>query len=318
MPVAIDIFRALADPTRIRIVRLVRCMELAVGELADVLGQSQPRVSRHVRILADAGLLRRYKEGAWVFVRLGDAAATVPVLNALDAWDDGSGATDAARLVAVRAERDAAATAYFAAQAETWDRVRSHHVAESAIEAAIGAALGGRPLGTLLDVGTGTGRMIELLGPRAQAVVGIDRSPEMLRLARGRIEAAGLAHAEVRRGDMFALAQADASVDTVVLHQVLHFADAPAAAIAEAARVLAPGGRLLVADFAPHDREELRTTQAHARLGFEAETVTSWLAAAGLDAGVVANLPAPAGVAEPLTVTLWLGERPPLEQRAAA
>lgn len=315
---ALDIFRALADPTRIRILLLVRRMELAVGELADVLGQSQPRVSRHVRILGQAGLVRRFKEGAWVFVRLGDAAATMPVLAALDAWHDGAADADAARLAAVRAERDTAAAAYFAAQAESWDRLRSLHVAESEVEAAIVAALAGRPLGCLLDIGTGTGRMIELLGPRARSAIGIDRSPEMLRLARGRIEAAGLAHAEVRRGDMFALPQADASADTVVLHQVLHFADAPAAAIAEAARVVAPGGRLLIADFAPHDREELRAAAAHARLGFDAVVVIGWLRAAGLEARVVAELPAPAGVAEPLTVTLWLGERLALAQAIAA
>ena len=318
MPNALDIFRALADPTRIRILLLVRRMELAVGELADVLGQSQPRVSRHIRILGQAGLVRRAKEGAWVFVRLGDAAATTPALAALEAWGDASADVDAARLSAVRAERDAAATAYFAAQADSWDRLRSLHVAESEVEAAIVAALGDRPFGCLLDIGTGTGRMIELLGPSARSAVGIDRSPEMLRLARGRIEAAGLPHAEVRRGDMFALPQPDSSADTVVLHQVLHFADAPADAIAEAARVLAPGGRLLIADFAPHEREELRTRQAHARLGFEEATVNGWLRDAGLEARVAARLPAPTGVAEPLTVTLWLGERPPLEQREAA
>lgn len=314
---ALSIFRALADPTRIRVLMLVRRMELAVGELADVLGQSQPRVSRHVRILADAGLVHRAKEGAWVFVRLGEAAITAPVLAALDGWDRGEAAADIERLAAVRAERDASATAYFAAQAANWDRLRSLHVAESEVEAAIVAALRGRPLGHLLDIGTGTGRMIELLGPRASAATGIDRSPEMLRLARGKLEAAGLPHAQVRRGDMFALPQGDASADTVVLHQVLHFADAPREAIAEAARVLAPGGRLLVADFAPHDREELRARHAHARLGFEDAQVCGWMAAAGLDARVVTELRA-TDIDQSLTVTLWLGERPPLQQRAAA
>ncbi len=318
MHTALPIFRALADATRIRILLLVRRMELAVGELAQVLGQSQPRVSRHVRILADAGLVRRTKEGAWVFVRLGDAGVSGPALAALDGWGEGEASADVAALAAVRAERDASATAYFATQAATWDRVRSLHVAECEVEAAIVAALGGRNLGHLLDIGTGTGRMIELLGPRATAATGLDRSPEMLRLARGRIEAAGLAHAEVRHGDMFALPHAQASVDTVILHQVLHFADAPADAIAEAARVLAPGGRLLVADFAPHDREELRARHAHARLGFEAGQVSGWMAGAGLDARVAAVLAAPETVEHPLTVTLWLGERPPLQQRVAA
>ena len=315
MHTALPVFRALADPTRIRILLLVRRMELAVGELAQVLGQSQPRVSRHVRILADAGLVRRYKEGAWVFVRLGDAD---PIIAALDAWGEGEPHGDIARLAAVRAERATAAEGYFAAQAGNWDRLRSAHVAECDVEAAVVAALAGRSLGTLLDIGTGTGRMIELLGGSARAAIGIDRSPEMLRLARGRIEAAGLAHAEVRHGDMFALPHADASIDTVVLHQVLHFADAPGQAVAEAARVLAPGGRLLVADFAPHDREELRAAQAHTRLGFDDATVSGWMSAAGLRPRVVAHLAAPEGIAQPLTVALWLGERDPSEQRVAA
>ena len=318
MHVALPVFRALADPTRIRILLLVRRMELAVGELAQVLRQSQPRVSRHVRILADAGLVRRFKEGAWVFVRLGEDGVTRPVMTALDSWDEGEAVADTARLAAVRAERASAAEDYFTAQAATWDQVRSAHVAECDVEAAILGALASRPLGTLLDVGTGTGRMIELLGGSARAAIGIDRSPEMLRLARGKIEAAGLAHAEVRHGDMFALPQSDASVDTVVLHQVLHFADAPGLAIAEAARVLAPGGRLLVADFAPHDREELRAKYAHLRLGFDDAQVSAWMDDAGLDARVVAHLAAPAGVDQPLTVALWLGERPPFQQQVAA
>ncbi len=319
---ALPIFRALADPTRLRIMALVRHLELAVGELAQLLGQSQPRVSRHIKILADVGLLRRAKEGAWVFVRLGDAGVTAPVLAALDSW--GVGATDdLARLATVRAERSAAAAAYFAAHAEAWDGIRSLHVADTEVEAAIARALSGRPVGHLLDIGTGTGRMIELLGPTAASAIGVDRSPEMLRLARGKLEAAGLPQAEVRHADMYALPRADSSTDTVVLHQVLHFADVPGAALAEAARVLRPGGRLLVVDFAPHDREELRVDHAHARLGFSDAQVCNWLREAGLAARVVEHLAAGPATAAPLTVTLWLGERPAaphsaVQQRQAA
>lgn len=314
---ALPVFRALADPTRLRIMALVRSLELAVGELAQLLGQSQPRVSRHVKILADAGLLRRAKEGAWVFVRLGDAGVTVPVLAALDAW--GVTATDdLAQLASVRAERNAAAAAYFAAHAEAWDGIRSLHVADAEVEAAITNVLEGRPVGHLLDIGTGTGRMIELLGSAAASAIGIDRSPEMLRLARGKLEAAGLPHAEVRHADMYALPRANSSTDTVILHQVLHFADAPGAALAEAARVLRPGGRLLVVDFAPHDREELRSEHAHARLGFSDAQVCGWLRATGLEARVVGHLASGSATAAPLTVTLWLGERPATQQRQAA
>ena len=293
---------------------LVRQIELAVGELAAVLRQSQPRVSRHIKILADAGLLHRAKEGAWVFVRLGDAARVVPVLALLDAWGE-SAAADLARLADVRAERASAAAAYFAAHAADWDDIRSLHAADCDVEAAIVDLLGDRPVGRLLDIGTGTGRMIELLGSRAASAIGVDRSPEMLRFARGRIEAAGLVHAEVRHADMYALPRADGSADTVVLHQVLHFADTPAAAIAEAARVLNTGGRLLVVDFAPHDREELRARHAHARLGFDAAQVGGWLAAAGLAVTRTVDVATPDF---PLTVSLWLGERGPLAERRAA
>jgi len=302
----LDIFRALADPSRVRILLLVRRMELSVGELVLVLEQSQPRVSRHVRILAEAGLVVRAREGAWVFVRLGAAAVSEPVLSMIDKLGAAEGAAaDLARLAVVRAERAAAADAWFAAHAGDWDRERSLFTHEAEVEAAIAAALSGRPLGELVDVGTGTGRMIELLGPQASRALGLDRSPEMLRLARGRIEAAGLGHAEVRHGDMYALPREIATVDTVVLHQVLHFADDPAAVIGEAVRVLRPEGRLLVVDLAAHDREELRSQRRHLRLGFADEAVLGWMSAAGLRARVAAHLPGEDG----LSVTLWLGER---------
>lgn len=314
MDALLVILRALADPSRVRILLLVRRMELSVGEIAAVLGQSQPRVSRHIRILADAGLINRAKEGAWVFVRLGLAARAAPVLAMFDALAHDAGTADQERLAVVRAERAAAADAWFAAHADDWDRERSAYVTETAVETAVAAALGPEPLGNLLDIGTGTGRMIELLGPRATTALGIDRSPEMLRLARGRIEAAGLAHGTVRRGDMYALPPADNSVDTVIIHQVLHFADDPAAVIAESARVLAPSGRLLVVDFMPHDREELRSQQRHVRLGFADDQMLEWMAAAGLAGRVAARLPDPHAIG----VTLWLGTRPAKERKAAA
>ncbi len=299
----LTVFRALADPSRLRILLLVGRMELSVGELAQLLGQSQPRVSRHLRILAEAGLVERAREGAWVFVR--QAALAAPWLAAIGAAAGAAepGAEDAARLAMVRAERAAAADAWFAAHAESWDQERSLASRDTDVEAAILAALGGQPLGDFVDIGTGTGRMIELLGPAAGSATGIDRSPEMLRLARGRIEAAGLPHAQVRHGDMYALPREDGSADTVILHQVLHFADDPAAAIAEAARVLRPGGRLLVVDLAAHEREELRSQRRHLRLGFTDAQVSGWMADSGLAGGVAAHLPSEAGLA----VTIWLG-----------
>jgi ArsR family transcriptional regulator len=304
---ALSIFRALADPTRLRIVALLRAMELSVGELAQVLGQSQPRVSRHVKILADAGLTTRRREGSWVFLTLASPARVTPVFAAIDAWGEGAAAPgDLARLEAVRAERTAAAERWFSAHAGEWDAIRSLHVAEAEVEGAIASVLGARAVGRLVDVGTGTGRMLELLAPVADSAIGIDRSSEMLRFARAKLSRGeATARAELRQGDMYALPLPDRSADVVVLHQVLHYAQQPAAAVAEAARLLGPGGRLLVADFAAHDREELRTADAHVRLGFSDDQMRDWLGAAGLDLAETRALEGGA-----LTVKLWLGERP--------
>ena len=310
-----ELFQAVSDPTRLRIVALLARMELSVGELAQLLDQSQPRVSRHVRILADAGIVDRRKEGSWVFLALADAERTQPLLNLVEAWaDDRTSATfveDSARLDAVRADRAEAAARYFAAQADVWDSIRSLHVAEAEVELAIDRALG-RGFATLVDIGTGTGRMIELFGPRAGEAIGIDRSSEMLRLARVKLESAGV-RSSLRQGDMYALPLADDVADCVIIHQVLHYAHAPADAIAEAARVLAPGGTLLVVDFAAHEREELRAQDAHLRLGFADEVMAGWFGAAGLEIDHVEHLEG-----GELTVTLWRGVKAEARRRKAA
>jgi ArsR family transcriptional regulator len=311
-----DRFQALADPTRLRILALLQRMELSVGELAQVLGQSQPRVSRHLKILTDVGLVERRKEGSWVFLTLPDGEDLEPLFGLMDDWADRSAqahfAADAARTESIRAERAEAANRYFASHAEVWDQIRSLHVAESEVERAIDEALSGRPLGQLVDIGTGTGRMIELLAPSAAHAIGIDRSSEMLRLARVKLEYAGIS-SSLRQGDMYALPLADGIADTIVIHQVLHYAHSPAAAIAEAARVLAPGGTLLVVDFAAHDREELRTTDAHIRLGFEDEVMSGWFTGAGLSLDQVRHLEG-----GELTVTLWRGVKAAERRRRAA
>ena len=315
LPLA-DRFQALADPTRLRIVALLRLMELSVGELAQVLGQSQPRVSRHLKILADAGVLERRKEGSWVFLTMGEAERVEPLFSLIDEWADTATqalfASDAARTETIRAERAEAANRYFAGHAEVWDQIRSLHVAESEVERAIDSALGKRPLGRLVDIGTGTGRMIELFGPRAAQATGIDRSSEMLRLARVKLEAAGIP-SSLRQGDMYALPLAGESADSIIIHQVLHYAHSPATAIAEAARVLAPGGTQLVVDFDSHEREQLSDRDAHIRLGFEDEVMAGWFAAADLDVDHVQHLKG-----GELTVTLWRGTKTALPQRRAA
>jgi len=313
------LFGALSDPSRVRIVMLLRSMELSVGELAHLLGQSQPRVSRHVRILSEAGLVARRKEGSWVFLMLSDTLRAEPVFDTIDAWGGEAArslfAADVVRLEAVRADRAEAAARYFAIHADTWDSIRSLHVAESDVEQAIAATLGVEPLGRLVDIGTGTGRMIELFGPQAHSAIGIDRSSEMLRLARVKLEASGLRHASLRQGDMYALPLGDGSADVVILHQVLHYAQAPGQAIAEAARLLGANGRLLIVDFAPHEREELRERDAHARLGFADPAMDKWVKSAGLTTESSTHL----GGGE-LTVSLWLARKSDdrLRQRRAA
>jgi ubiquinone/menaquinone biosynthesis C-methylase UbiE len=309
MTAILEIFRALGDPTRLRIFHLLRAMELAVGEIAQVVGQSQPRVSRHVRILVEAGLVERRKEGNWVFLRLCHEGTCAALLEMFDRivpsenellWQR----ADLARLAAVRNDRSRAAEDYFARHAEEWDAIRSLHLPEADVESAMQLLLGDAPIGRLLDIGTGTGRMIQLFGPQAEQVIAIDRSPEMLRLARAKLpEDAGGKYA-VLMGDFMALPLDAHSVDTVILHQVLHYAQAPEAAIAEAARVLDGGGRLLIADFAPHQLEELRSRDQHARLGFSDDQIAQWFDAVGLVLDRVESL-----AGGELTVKLWLGRR---------
>lgn len=306
--------RALADTTRLRIMRLLAHMELAVGELAQVLGQSQPRVSRHVRILCDAGLAERRREGSWVFLHIAVAADRAPPIGAavaclLDAAeaDDAQFAArcaeDRRHLAAIRAARENQAAAYFARHAGEWDQLRTLHSADETVEAALLEVVGS-DLGSLLDVGTGTGRIAELLGPRASHVTALDKSPEMLRIARARLQHLPAGHADLVQGDFSSLPFGDAAFDTLTFHQVLHYAQDPGGVLAEAARVTRPGGRIAVVDFASHDREELRSVHAHARLGFSDEAMLAMLADAGFTAASATALPG-----RELTVKIWTGTR---------
>lgn len=301
-------FHSLADPTRLRIMALLRGMELSVGELAQVLGQSQPRVSRHVRILSDSGLIGRRKEGSWVYLQIASVERCAPVFELIEDWSSERErsvfAADQYRLEAIRAERAEAARRYFESHAATWESIRSLHVAEADVEQAIERLLSDEPIGALLDIGTGTGRMLQLFAPRAQSAIGIDRSSEMLRLARVKLEEAGIEGASLRQGDMYALPLPDCSADSIILHQVLHYAQQPGAAIAEATRVLGPGGRLLVIDFAAHDREDLREKDAHLRLGFADDAIRGWFGASGLKLDRIERLEG-----GELTVIIWRGRK---------
>src|SRR6478609_4371316 len=280
------VLRAAGEGTRLRILALLAEAELTVSDLTKILRQSQPRISRHLKLLAEAGLVDRYREGSWAFYRLGERGGVADIAQTLVGRLDPNDAVvmrDRGRLAAVRAARAAAAQTYFSQHAVEWDRIRRLHVADAAVESAIETALADRPIRSLLDLGTGTGRMLELFGPHIERGLGIDMSLDMLSLARARLERADLRHCSVRHGDIYDLALPRDSFDVVIIHQVLHFLDDSARAIAEAARVLRPGGRLLVVDFAPHDLEFLREEHAHRRLGFAAETVTQWMEQADLE-----------------------------------
>ena len=303
--------KAAAEATRLRILTLLAETELTVSDLTEILRQSQPRLSRHLRLLAEAGLVERFREGSWAFFRLGEHGSAADIARTLIARLDANDpiiARDRERLAAVRSARAAAAQTYFRGHAAEWDRIRKLHVADAAVEEAVRAALADKPIRALLDLGTGTGRMLELFAPDIERGIGLDLSLDMLALARARLDRAGLKHCSVRHGDIYDLALPRDSFDVVIIHQVLHFLDDSARAIREAARVLRPGGRLLVVDFAPHDLEFLREQHAHRRLGFAAETVTQWLEAAGLD--VMRQQTLPPGPEGKIAVSLWLARDP--------
>ena len=305
--------KAAGEATRLRILALLAEAELTVSDLTDILRQSQPRISRHLKLLAEAALIARFREGSWAFFRLGERGGNTELARALIARldpDDPVIARDRERLAAVRAARAAAAQSYFRRHAAEWDRIRKLHIADASVEVAIRAALADKPFRSLLDLGTGTGRMLELFGPEIERGLGLDLSHDMLALARARLDRAGLRHCSVRQGDIYDLAVPKDSFDVVIIHQVLHFLDDSARAIAEAARVLRPGGRLLVVDFAPHDLEFLRDEHAHRRLGFAPETVTQWLTAAGLDVLRQQSLAPEQNSGGKIAVSLWLGRDP--------
>ena len=306
----VEMLRAAGEPTRLRVLSLLAREELSVMEIGQILGHSQPRVSRHLKLLTQAGLVERFPDGAWVFYRLASASPQRRLMGELLSMiraDDATMECDLERLEAVRRGRLEEASAYFARNAARWDEIRSLYVSEADVEAAILAVAGPGPFQRVIDLGTGAGRMLTLLGPRAEAAIGLDLSQQMLNIARSQVADAGLKAVELRHGDIYVTGLPDGSSDLVVVHRVLHFLGDPAGAVTEAARLLARGGRLLIVDFAPHALESLREAHQHRRLGFSDAEIIRWLEQAGLSAGVAASLPPSA--AGGLTVKLWSGER---------
>jgi ArsR family transcriptional regulator len=309
--------RAASEDTRLRVLALLAQGELSVSDLTEILSQSQPRISRHLKVLVEAGLVERHREGAWAFFRLGEGDQSSDVARAILALIDPADdqlRQDRERLVAARARRASTAESYFARIAPQWDSLRSLHVAETAVEAAISEVVGVSRLGAVIDLGTGTGRILQLLATQAERAVGLDASHAMLSVARSNLGKAGLTRVELRQGDIYAPPFAADTFDLAVVHQVLHYLDDPGRAIAQAARLVRPGGRLLVVDFAPHKLEALREHQAHRRLGFSSDQIAGWMGEVGLACTAVRELSRERNAGEGLTVTIWLG----VDQRAPA
>ncbi len=308
----IDVLRAVGEPTRFRLLALLSKNDLNVTDLIEILGQSQPRISRHLKLLAEAGLLERYQEGAWAYFRAVDDGPGVLIVNDLLARLDANDPQilrDTQRLDAVRGKRAARAEEYFSNNAENWDRLRKMHIDEARVEEAMLEMIGNKPVQAMLDMGTGTGRLLELFYGTYRKAVGVDTSRDMLTVARSTIDRASLSHTQVRQGDITMLPTSTNSFDLVTIHQVLHYLDDPFEAVSEAAGALVPGGRLLIVDFAPHTRDDVRCEQAHIRLGFSHEQMSGWIEDAGLELIETRDL-APADCSQPseelLTVTLWL------------
>ena len=317
----IDALKAAGEPTRLRILALLRRGDLAVGELVQILDQSQPRLSHHLKTLTMSGLVERLPEGSWVFYRANSKGWAGRVLNALFAELDVTGAPfddDAAALQTVRGARAQSAESYFSDIAENWDHLRSLHYPEAAIETAIVEHLNQAQYERVVDLGTGTGRMLALLAPRAQDAEGLDMSHHMLTVARANLNRAEIRNARVRQGDVANTPFETSSADLVIVHQVLHYLEQPEDVIDEAARILKPGGQLLVVDFAPHDLEFLRESQGHRRLGIREEDMVAWSDAAGLAGQVPTRFDPPASLDQGLSVLIWSATRPANQQEVAA
>lgn len=317
----VDALKAAGEPTRLRILALLRQGDLAVGELVKILDQSQPRLSHHLKTLTTAGLVERLPEGSWVFYRAANKGWPRRVLDSLFAELDlahGDFAGDLSALTTIRQARLSAANAYFGAVAEDWDRIRALHFPNEAIEQALLEAAHHGPLQRIVDLGTGTGRMLTLFAPRAAEAEGLDLSHQMLTVARANLAKAGITNARVRQGDVAATPFETDSADLVIIHQVLHYIEDPASVIAEASRILRPGGQLLVVDFAPHDLAFLQQEHGHRRLGLRLEDMQEWADVSHLKLEPPHRFDPPASLEQGLSVLIWSAALPTLKQEVAA
>lgn len=298
--------RAAAEPTRLRLLALGARGAFCVTELTEILGQSQPRLSRHLKLLCESGLLAREREGAnaWFALPTGPDGDLARQLVAHLPADDAILESDRRQAARVLAERARAASERFRRQGADWDEMHALDLPAPAVESALLSLVPEQSGTRLLDIGTGTGGVLELLAPRIAQGLGVDASKAMLALARARLSRAGLSHCAVRLADMYRLPLADASFDIAVLQMVLHYAEDPAGVVAEAARVLGPRGRLILIDLAKHDRQDLTAKLAHRWPGFADAAIATMLEGAGLRAGP------PLRVAGPLEIRIWPAARP--------
>lgn len=305
----VDVLKTAGEPTRFRLLALLAAADLTVTDLTEILGQSQPRISRHLKLLGEEELIERYQEGAWAYFRLkqdGPAAALVRTVLSAAAVDDPVIVRDGERLTTVKRARAERAQAYFSRNASEWDELRRLQISDAAVERTLLQLVGKAPVDALLDLGTGTGWILQLLSRVYRRAVGIDASRDMLSVARANLDKAGIVKASVRQGDIFNLPLEGQDFDLITIHQVLHFLDQPELAIAEAARVLRPGGRLLIVDLAPHNLEYLRDDHAHVRLGFSHPAMADWLEKVGLDVQEVIDLNTDKQGIPSLTATVWI------------
>ncbi len=303
----IGAMKAAGEPNRLRILVLLRCGDLAVGELAKILNQSQPRLSHHLKILTRAGLVERLPEGSWVFYRIQSKGWAGRLLNGFFSELDTEGdpfISDLQALQRVREARAKSAATYFSKIAEDWDRLRALHYPDAAIEKAILEHIATHQFERVIDLGTGTGRMLILLSPYTQEAEGLDLSHQMLTVARANLNRARIGNARVRQGDATNTPFESNSADFVIVHQVLHYLEKPEDVISEAARILKPGGKLLVVDFAPHELEFLRESHGHYRLGISEDDMLHWAEVAGFSVQVKKFDP-PVSLQKGISVLIW-------------
>ena len=298
--------KAVGEPTRLRLVLLTTQAELTVTELTQILRQSQPRVSRHLKLLCDAGLLERFREGTWVFYRAVNYGPVAELSAGILSFVSGANwfKSDLERLRKTKNSRAQIAENYFKANASRWNEIRSLHVPEPEVESELIRILGNLNLEKFLDVGTGTGRILEIMSHKVKQGWGIDLSREMLSLARFALEKAKISNCYLRLADMYSLPFDENSMNAVIFHQVLHFATEPQEAIQEAARVLLPGGQMLVVDFLSHQLEYLRSEHAHIRLGISDDEISNWFKASNMKLNLEKNFPG-----KQLTVKIWCSEK---------